>query len=83
MGRGRSTVQMHHACEMKNLIYSASVTRQPDRQKGGNLAKKGVEMSIPYTYVKLLKLTEMGLSTLVPLYDTLASHYHYEEHIQD
>ena len=47
MGLGGSTVRMQHAREMKNLIYSASVTRQPDWRKGVNLAKKSVEISIP------------------------------------
>ena len=43
MGLGGSTVRMHHARKMKNLIYyiySASVTHQPDRRKGVNLDKK-------------------------------------------
>ena len=48
MGLGGSTVRMHHAREMKNLIYSASLTRQADQRKGVNLARKGVEISIPY-----------------------------------
>ena len=42
---------MHHAHEMKNLIYSASMTRQPDRRQGVKLTKKCVEMSIPYIYL--------------------------------
>ena len=49
MGLGGSTVRMPHARKMKNLIYSASVTWQPDRRKGWNLAKKSVEISIPKT----------------------------------
>ena len=32
--------------QMKNLIYSTSMTRQSDRRKGVHLAKRGVEISI-------------------------------------
>ena len=51
MGLGGSIVRMHHALKMKNLMYSASVTRQPDRRKGVNLAKKCVKISIPLVYI--------------------------------
>ena len=39
---------------MKNLSYSASMTRQPDRRKGVNLAKKGVEISISFINIQMV-----------------------------
>ena len=46
---------MHDAREMKYLIYSASMTQQPDQWKGVNLAKKGVEISIPLIFRRKLQ----------------------------
>ena len=37
---------------MKNLSYNASMTRQLERLKGVNLAKKGVEILISLFYWK-------------------------------